>query len=52
MSLSESFLAQNKLWWILPLVLVGGMVFWLLSTDGGDPPPVVETDENFQYDAR
>lgn len=52
MSSSESFLAQNKLWWILPLVLVGAMVVWLLSTDEGAPPPVVDSDENFQYDAR
>ncbi len=33
MSSFKQFLAENKLWWIIPIVIVLGLVAWMLFAD-------------------
>jgi len=42
-----SFLGENKIWWITPLVLVLGLVAFLYFSDAASGP---QADEGFQYD--
>ena len=42
------FLRENKLWWIMPIVIVLVLVGWLLFQTGGGGP---EEASPFVYDA-
>jgi len=49
MSSFKQFLAENKLWWIVPIVLVLGLVAWILFAGGDEGKP--GTDSPFLYDS-
>jgi len=50
MSSFKQFLAENKLWWILPIVIVLALVGWMLLSD---PPGSGKPGEDspFLYDS-
>ena len=43
----RQFLAENKLWWVTPIVLVAALVVYVLIFDG---VPEGEGDSPFIYD--
>lgn len=45
MSSFKQFLAENKLWWITPIVIVAALVAYVLLTD-----PSGAGDNPFHYD--
>ena len=45
MSSFRQFLGENKLWWILPIVIVLGLVGYLIFTNSGSG-----ADSPFNYD--
>ncbi|MGQ0551918.1 MAG: DUF5989 family protein [Planctomycetota bacterium] len=49
MSSFGRFLAENKLWWILPLVIVLALVGWMLFTE--PTPGEAAGETHFQYPA-
>jgi Family of unknown function (DUF5989) len=49
MSSFKQFLAENKLWWIVPIVIVLGLVAWMLFGGGGAGK--AGADSPFVYDS-
>jgi hypothetical protein len=49
MSSFKQFLAENKLWWIVPIVIVLGLVGWMLFAGQGDATS--GADSPFLYDS-
>jgi hypothetical protein len=45
----RSFLIENKWWWIVPILLVVGLVGFILWRSHNDDAP--KADSPFQYDA-
>ena len=47
MSSFRQFLGENKLWWILPIVIVLALVGWMVVNQPGQD---AEPDSPFAYD--
>lgn len=48
----ESAQSENRIYWIAPLLIVAALVGWLLLSEGESAVEPIDTDENFDYDAR
>jgi len=49
MSSFKQFLGENKLWWIIPIVIVLGLVAWMLFSEPEGAKP--GADSPFLYDS-